>query len=224
MRRHFAIPSLFAAVVAGTALYANVLAADSVYSSENPQSSVQQMHKASSPASSNAAQPKQQTQPVQTATTKTASPRPTPSRSATISGNSLTIPSIGLQVATTEVGVTATNNIDVPSDLRVGRWVGSAKPGTPGAVFLDGHVDGVFANLHSVKTGQVISVSYGGKIFMYRIVHTETVLLENVDMSKALSVYGGAVEGLNIMTCAGTYVSSQGTYDHRFVVYAVRLS
>jgi sortase (surface protein transpeptidase) len=107
--------------------------------------------------------------------------------------------------------------------MQVGRWVGGAEPGEQGAVFLDGHVDGVFARLSGVTIGQIVSVSYGGQVYIYRVVHMETVALEGIDMRRALSVYGGASEGLNMMTCAGTFVPSMDTYDQRLVVYAVRV-
>jgi len=145
-------------------------------------------------------------------------------RTAAIKGNSLSIPSIGLQASVLEVGVTADNAIDVPSGSQVGHWVGSARPGQTGATFLDGHVDGVFNHLSGVYVGQTVRVNYGGQVYNYRVVHTEVVSLDGIDMTRALSVWDDAAEGLNIMTCAGTYVQSADTYDHRLVVYAVRIS
>lgn len=137
-------------------------------------------------------------------------------------GNNLSIESIGFRAPIVDVGTTSTNNIDVPAGMQVGRWTGSATPGSPGAVFLDGHVDGVFARLHTLTVGQSISVSYGGQAYTYRAIHKEVVQLAGIDMRRALSVMGYATEGLNIMTCAGTYIPSMGTYDQRLVIYAVR--
>ena len=224
MKRRLFLPSVFTAVLIGVAVYVNAWAADPVYSSENA-SPVAQQETPISSTSATAATAKSSVKPKQqatVATTSIATPAPTPSRAVKIAGDSVSIPSIGLQSSVINVGVTATNNIDVPSDLRVGRWIDSAVPGTSGAVFHDGHVDGIFANLHNVKTGQLIKVSYKGKSFSYRIVYKETVRLVDVDMGKALSVYGESSEGLNIMTCAGSFVPMQGTYDHRLIVYAVR--
>lgn len=218
MRRRYIIPSILTTLVAAFAVYVNVWAVDPVYSSERQQSQPETVVTAA-PATPSPTPAAQKT----SATVASLSPRPAPSRAVTIKGDSLSIPAIGFLAPVIEVGVTATNNIDVPSDLKVGHWIGSATPGTPGAVFLDGHVDGVFARLPSVKTGAIISINYGGKTFRYRVVHTETVPLESIDMGKALSIYGGGSEGLNLMTCAGTYVAEQGTYDHRFVVYSVRI-
>ena len=167
-------------------------------------------------------------QPTPSAKPTPASPTPQPVKQqpavqrAAVVGNSLSLPSIGFRAPIVEVGTTASNNIDVPAGMQVGRWVGSALPGQPGAVFLDGHVDGVFAQLHKVTVGQTVRMTYSNQVYAYTVVHTEVVPLNGIDMYRALSVMGTASEGLNIMTCAGSYVASMGTYDHRLVVYAVR--
>lgn len=220
MRRPYIIPSILTTLVAAFAVYVNVWAADPAYSTERPQSQPETVVATTTPPATSSSTPAAE---KTTAPVASVSPQPAPSRAVTIKGDSLSIPAIGFLAPVIEVGVTATNNIDVPSDLKVGHWIGSAMPGTPGAVFLDGHVDGVFARLPNVKTGATISINYGGKTFRYRVAHTETVPLESIDMGKALSVYGDGSEGLNLMTCAGTYVAQQGTYDHRFVVYTVRI-
>lgn len=140
-----------------------------------------------------------------------------------ITGNHLSIPSIGFVAPVINVGVTASNTIDVPSGRQVGYWTKSATPGTAGTVFLNGHVDGVFATLPRIAVGQIVSLRYGDQVYSYRVVHKEIMPLASIDMNRALRAYGGAIEGLNMMTCAGKYVPSLGTYDHRLVVYAVRI-
>jgi LPXTG-site transpeptidase (sortase) family protein len=169
--------------------------------------------------------PVKTTPPVQEQATIVAAVQPVKQQAAptVVKGNSLSIASIGFQAPIVDVGVTADNAIDVPA-TKVGRWIGSAQPGMPGAVFLDGHVDGVFTRLNKLAVGQTISMVYGGQTFRYQVVFTEVVSLAGIDMSRSLSVYGGNSEGLNIMTCAGTYIPSAGTYDKRLVVYAVRVS
>ncbi|MGV9001605.1 MAG: class F sortase [Candidatus Saccharimonadaceae bacterium] len=155
-------------------------------------------------------------------------PKPAPAKAAQKAAtpaptyDKVSIPSLGLSSKFVTVGLTSTNAIDVNSSL-VGWWNGSAKPGNPGAVFLDGHNPGVFSKLPSVKEGAVISISRAsGEVFNYTVVHVETVQLIGIDMVKALAPYGGAKEGLNIMTCVGTYSAKTGTTDQRLVVYAVR--
>ncbi|USN96280.1 MAG: class F sortase [Candidatus Nomurabacteria bacterium] len=225
MQRRTSLLSAFAALMVGVNLCVTVWAATPAYSSENPHTQELALPQAAQNSSQNSPSSSISKPQVFTASTKNVSAaQPAKPRAAAVVGNSLSIPSIGFQSSIIEVGVTATNNIDVPSSLQVGHWIGSARPGVDGAAFLDGHVDGVFAKLHSVREGQIISVNYGGQTFKYRVVHTETVPLVDIDMGKALSVYGDGSQGLNLMTCAGTYVATQGTYDHRLVVYAVRVS
>ena len=165
--------------------------------------------------------PSPSTQPVTQPTP--AGPSPKATVAAVRTGNLLTIPSIGLNASVVDVGLTATNAIDVPAGLQVGYWTGSAQPGMPGATFLDGHVDGIFAHLDRLGVGQTFSIRFNGQTFRYQVAHTETVALAGIDMNRALSTYGGAPEGLNMMTCAGIFVPSLDTYDQRFVVYAVRI-
>ncbi len=134
----------------------------------------------------------------------------------------LSIPSIGLVVPIVEVGTTSTNAIDVPASGAAGHWIGSANPGHPGTVFIDGHVDGVFAKLGTVAVGQTIGIYQNDTTYRYRVTAKEVTPLATTDMRHVLSAVDSANESLSIMTCAGTYVPSEGTYDHRLTVYAVR--
>ena len=74
--------------------------------------------------------------------------------------------------------------------------------------------------LNQVGVGQTFQVIYGGQTYTYRVAHTETIPLDSVNMRRALAVYGNG-DGLNIMTCAGQFVPSRNTYDHRLIVYAI---
>lgn len=141
---------------------------------------------------------------------------------ATPTHDTITIDSIGLSSQFVTVGLTNTNAIDVSPSL-VGWWNGSARPGTPGAAFLDGHNPGVFSKLPSIAEGAHITLTQAsGEVFNYTVVHIETVQLAGINMRAALSTYGGAKEGLNLMTCIGPYNEKTGTTDQRLVVYAVR--
>ena len=162
-----------------------------------------------------AASPSPTAQPTAPAPVLAAQP-PRPAR------DTLSIPAIGLSAPIVDVGLTATGAIDVPA-RDVGRWDGSALPGQAGAVFLDGHTPGVFSALHSLRPGHELSVVWRGQTHTYRVVHTETVLLASLNMRRALTPYGGATHGLNLMTCAGAYSPTLGTYDHRLTVYTVQL-
>lgn len=156
--------------------------------------------------------------PQPTAPTPTLAPAPKPAPAY----DKVSIASIGLSARFVTVGLTSTNAIDTHPSL-VGWWNGSARPGSPGAVFLDGHNPGVFSKLPSVKEGaQITLTKASGESFTYTVVHIETVMLAGINMYAALSTYGGASEGLNLMTCVGQYNANAGTTDQRLVVYAIR--
>jgi LPXTG-site transpeptidase (sortase) family protein len=221
MKRHFSILPV-AAVIAGSLLWFANGDGTPVYSSEKSDTTVYATATKSpspSPAVESAPQPAQSSPTATAQPVRAAAVQSTPA----IKGNSISIPSIGFQAPIVEVGLTAGNAIDVPAGMQVGHWNGSARPGTSGAVFLDGHVDGIFVRLSRVAVGHTISINYDNQTFMYRVVHTEVVLLDGIDMNRALSVFGNAGEGLNMMTCAGTYLPTAGTYDKRLVVYTVRV-
>lgn len=198
-----------AVILIGPAIHTSGLAAA-------PASSVASLRPVITPTPSPTSSVSQRLQPTIIATHAT-------KRTAPALGNSLSIPSLGFRGPIVDVGVTPDNAIDVPAGLQIGRWNRSAAPGYPGAVFLDGHVDGIFAHLHRLGIGQMVSIDYEGRTFNYRVVHAEVVPLDGIDMRIPLSVYGGGAEGLNIMTCAGTFIPSINTYDKRLVVYAIRV-
>ncbi len=170
--------------------------------------------------------PEENTAPATTSPSTTATPpapKPATQKPAPAPAyDKISIASIGLFSRFVTVGLTDTNAIDVSPNL-VGWWNGSAQPGTPGAAFLDGHNPGVFNKLPSIHEGAVITLTKAnGETFNYTVVHIETVQLAGINMRAALSVYGDATEGLNLMTCVGTYNKSTGTTDQRLVVYAIR--
>ena len=165
----------------------------------------------------------QTTRPVSTPTI-TPAPAPAQPRAAipAPSYDKVSIPGIGLTSRFVTVGLTNTNAIDVHPSL-VGWWNGSAQLGSPGAVFLDGHNPGVFSRVPLMKEGVQISLTKAsGETFNYTVVHVETVMLVGINMRAALTPYGGAREGLNLMTCVGAYNAQTGTTDQRLVVYAIR--
>lgn len=152
-----------------------------------------------------------------------ASKEPLSSNALSLMANTLSIPSLGLSAPLIDVGLTSEGAIAVPDGMQVGRWNGSSKPGMPGLTFLDGHTPGALSGLSGISVNQIFNVHYSGQDLRYKVVFIETVPLANVDMSKSLRVYGGATEGINLMTCAGVYENALGTYNQRLIVYSVRI-
>ena len=68
--------------------------------------------------------------------------------------------------------------------------------------------------------GDTIDVEKGdGTKLTYKVVHTETVALEGLDMKKVLLPHGNSLKALNIMTCTGNWLEDKQTFDQRVVVY-----
>ena len=142
----------------------------------------------------------------------------------------LKIDSLGINARVRPMGVNSIGAIQAPVNIYDSGWYsGSSKPGTYGAIFIDGHASGatrqgLFAYLDKLQTGNIVSIEKGdGEILNYKVVHVETVSKDGVDMNKVLHTYGGVKEGLNLMTCTGKWIASEKTYDNRVVVYTERV-
>ncbi len=138
----------------------------------------------------------------------------------------VSIPALGVNARVLNVGLDGQGNIASPVGIYDTGWYnGSARPGQEGAVFIDGHagvgVPGIFARLGDLSAGAIITVQRAdGASVNYSVKHIKTVSAVEVDMKEALSPYVGYSKGLNLMTCAGTYVQGTGTYEHRTIVFA----
>ena len=124
------------------------------------------------------------------------------------------------------MSVNTTGNIQAPLNIYDAGWYnGSVKPGQTGAVFIDGHAsgptrEGLFAYLDTLSTGDMVQVEKGdGTLITYKVIHKEVVALKDIDMKKVLLPYGNTLKGLNLMTCTGTWLPNEKTYDQRVVVY-----
>lgn len=142
----------------------------------------------------------------------------------------LSIAKLNVKARILPMGINSEGAVQAPVNIYDSGWYkGGAKPGTSGAAFIDAHASGstrqgLFAYLDTLKNGDKVSVEQGdGTIFNYKVVHVETVARDAVDMDKALKVYSGAAEGLNLMTCTGKWIANQETYDKRVVVYTERV-
>lgn len=139
----------------------------------------------------------------------------------------LYIPKIDAKARIVHMGITRDGAIAAPASIFDAGWYKeSAKPGQPGAMFVDGHVhgptqSGVFFELKKLQAGDKIQVERGdGTMFTYSVVKTEKYTADNVDMGVALNSAVAGKPALNLMTCAGKYSVENG-YDQRLVVFAV---
>lgn len=132
------------------------------------------------------------------------------------------------------MGVNKDNSMQAPININDSGWYnGSSKPGEAGAMVIDGHSSatnsaehlGLFNALDTLENGDIVTVEKGdGTTLSYKVVFKETVKLDAIDMKKVMLPYGGATEGLNLITCAGQWTDKNATLDHRTVVYTERIS
>ena len=124
------------------------------------------------------------------------------------------------------MGVTDDNSVDAPRNIYDAGWyTGSARPDKAGAMFVDGHASGasrlgLFAYIDTLQAGDSVVVEKGdGQRIEYVVRAVETYAADAVDMDKVLKPYTKGAKGLNLMTCTGSWVPDEKTYDKRVVVY-----
>ena len=121
------------------------------------------------------------------------------------------------------------NSVQAPINIFDSGWyTGSVKPGEVGAMLIDGHstTDGqaLFGKLDTLVKGDQIQVEKGdGTKLTYKVVFTETVDKDAVDMKKLLLPYGDALRALNLITCSGSWNDSEQTLAKRTLVYAQQI-
>ncbi|MGH7141449.1 MAG: class F sortase [Minisyncoccia bacterium] len=133
----------------------------------------------------------------------------------------LSIPSINLNDQVVPVGVNALGQMDVPpgNTKEVGWYAGGTAPGDIGSAVLDAHVFAAFANLSKLKAGDDLYIeTTAGATQHFKVTATHTYPLADVSADALFN--GTGARELNLITCAGTYLPAQGTYDHRLIVYA----
>lgn len=142
----------------------------------------------------------------------------------------LYISKIGLAARILPMSVDSNDALQAPSNIfDTGWYTGSVKPGQTGAMLIDGHSSGAtklgeFGRLSELTVGDTAVVETGdGTKYTYKVVATETVPEKKLDMQKALLPYGNSLQGLNFITCAGTWTKDHKTMVDRLVVYTVRV-
>ncbi len=137
----------------------------------------------------------------------------------------IVMPAAGIDAFIQNVGVDQNNQIAVPNNIHIAGWfVDSVRPGQNGLSIIDGHVDGrfvnegVFARLGELKEGDEFTVEMGsGAMLRYRVGKITTVKT-NEAASILYSQIPSVTSQLNLITCTGTYLKDQKTYDQRTIV------
>lgn len=139
----------------------------------------------------------------------------------------LAIPALSIDAAVQDVGITAKGNMGVPDNfVDVGWYTYGAIPGQPGTAVIDGHVDnglslaGVFKHLDSIQTGDDIYVTnYAGQKLHFVVSDIEYYGYEDAPTNQIFNNDSNGAQ-LELITCSGTWVPDQKTYDERLVVTA----
>jgi sortase (surface protein transpeptidase) len=138
----------------------------------------------------------------------------------------LEVPSIGLHTTTfVALGLTPAGKMDVPADATTTGWFDLGPvPGEPGPAVIVAHVnwkkvDGVFAHLNEIKTGDPVTVTRADgtavRFTAYRVERYAKAAFPTAD------VYGNtAGPELRLVTCGGDFDPSTGHYKDNWVVYA----
>lgn len=137
------------------------------------------------------------------------------------------IPAIGVDAAVQHVGVNALGNMATPKGYDDAGWYKHGTvPGQLGSAVLAGHVDnglalaGVFKRLDELPPGAEIYVdTQGGEILRFIVERSETYGYQQVPLETVFTVADRP--RLNLITCAGSWIKKEKTYDRRLVVYAV---
>ena len=142
----------------------------------------------------------------------------------------LSIAKLGIDANILPVGLLAGSVLDAPKTAwDVGWYNQSSLPGADsGALLIDGHVNdelsqpGVFYSIGSLKSGDEIKVERGDRqLLTYKVVTVEQKPTDQVDMAKLLASATPGKQGLNLITCGGTYNYQKKSYTDRVLVYAV---
>lgn len=142
----------------------------------------------------------------------------------------LKIAKLGISARVMQVGVDTSGALGTPNNVYDTAWyTGSAKPGQPGAVLIDGHVSswstpGVFYRLNKLVASDQIQIVRGdGSTISYEVVKTQVYNANKVDMQAAMTPISGT-SGLNLISCTGHVVKGTSQFNERVIVFTKLVS
>lgn len=137
----------------------------------------------------------------------------------------LEIPKLHISAPIIPVGVTATNDMDVPhSAHEIGWYKFGAVPGRPGNAVLAGHRGlenerAVFWNLDKLAVGDALSVRDDDhQSIRFKVTGKEYYTPQHAPRERVFGPTKSTV--LHLITCDGTYVKERDDYTKRLVVSA----
>jgi sortase (surface protein transpeptidase) len=146
--------------------------------------------------------------------------------SAQVSQTRLKIDSIGVDAPIEAVGLLSNGAMAAPKSLATVGWFKfGPTPGTIGNSVLAGHVNGganskqgVFHNLSKLTPSDTIKiVDKNGTEKTFRVTHTEVYDYKKAPLREIFGT--STTANLNLITCTGTWIPQEKTYDKRLVVF-----
>lgn len=175
----------------------------------------------------------QTTHPIESKHNETYTLEETPISAAEIAANvvpndapkTLRIPAIGMSARIRQVGTTLSGEPIAPKNIYdVGWYEGSSRPGSDGAVLLNGHLagptkPGIFNGIEALQVGEKIMVERGdGETVLYVVKRIQQYTGGQIDMSTAITSVDLTKKGLNLVTTLNKF---SGT-EKRIIVFAVQ--
>jgi sortase (surface protein transpeptidase) len=141
----------------------------------------------------------------------------------------LSVPSLGISVRLTELGLTNSGAVQVPSSFSTPGWYDEGyAPGQIGSAVILGHVDstsgpGVFYRLVDMKVGQRVQVTLADQ---------ETLTFKVIGLRQypknlfpLTLIYGPkSYSALNLVTCGGVFDPTTHHYLSNIVVFTTLVS
>jgi sortase (surface protein transpeptidase) len=139
----------------------------------------------------------------------------------------LIIPAIGVNANVQSVGLfwNGDGDMSIPTNFTDVAWYnGGPRPGMPGNAVIDGHLDGrnvkeaVFYKLGDLQPGDMVEVvDAAGKMWDFKVMRLE----DYAYTATTTDIFSGdnSAARLNLITCAGDWITSENGYNERVVVF-----
>lgn len=156
---------------------------------------------------------------------KPSQPSATPLPTPLLKPATLLIPKLKIQTAIEPVGLTTTNNMDVPKNAaHVGWYMHGPYPSEVGNAVIAGHLDtpsgkpAIFYNLEKLEIGDVVEVISENAVRSTFIVKEKsTIAYDSFPEDFVFNNKTGV--NLNLITCGGVWDAKKKTYTDRIVIY-----
>jgi sortase (surface protein transpeptidase) len=136
----------------------------------------------------------------------------------------LSIPSLGISVPVTQLGLNSNGSVVVPTSFHIPGWYKDGyAPGQKGSAAILGHVDstsgpGVFYRIVNMKVGQIVQVTLADHVRLkFKVIGLRQYTKANFPERL---VYGPSTfSALDLVTCGGVFDATTHHYLSNIVVF-----